>query len=495
MVSIIRQICTIQGAGVLADRTPKSGAIDFLRANLIYGFNGSGKSTLSRLFASLQAGKPDERLPVGCKFEFEFSDGTRFASPDGLGGLERRILVFNADFIDRNLQWTAGTANPVFYIGREQAEAAEELARKEAELPTARLQHSAAEDHARASERTLATFKRERARLISEQAHLRARRYEAPQLERDFAELGLGDDAILNETALDAARATCRLDEAMPKVPHLVTSPPFSIETMIEARELAAQTPGFAVLEELERHPDMVLWVKQGADYHNARRLDTCLFCDNPIRPERRLQLEQAFDDRLERFLARIRKAHSESVLAASTLSQRLSACPLPDALLTEFRTPYKEAQDRLLKATVATEQDVRAYAAVLGEKREKPTQTVDISGLSDIASVARRLAELTAATESLNEVLSAHNKQVEDFRTYQDAARLAIRRHYLALVRDEYADHLEAHGKAKEDSAVKKAAVEAVTDAIRQLRAGIRAHGPAAEKINKRIEAYLGHR
>ena len=51
--------------------------------------------------------------------------------------LSGHIAVFNEDFIEENLQWSAGRAKPVFYIGREQAELAAELAKAEAEIPLA----------------------------------------------------------------------------------------------------------------------------------------------------------------------------------------------------------------------------------------------------------------------------------------------------------------------------------------------------------------------
>ena len=50
----------------------------------IMGPSGSGKSTLSRLFASLQRGARDDRLPPDCTFEFELDDRTIYGCPDRL---------------------------------------------------------------------------------------------------------------------------------------------------------------------------------------------------------------------------------------------------------------------------------------------------------------------------------------------------------------------------------------------------------------------------
>nr|WP_249798520.1 AAA family ATPase [Bradyrhizobium zhengyangense] len=81
--------------------------------------------------------------------------------------MSNRLAVFNEDFIDLNLQWSAGRAKPVFYIGREQAELAAELAKKEAALPVANERKIAAEALFRAKEQQLANFKRAHARTVS----------------------------------------------------------------------------------------------------------------------------------------------------------------------------------------------------------------------------------------------------------------------------------------------------------------------------------------
>lgn len=57
---ILKRIKTLKGVGILADKSAKDDAPEFLRYNLLYGFNGSGKSTLSRLFACLESGKHHE---------------------------------------------------------------------------------------------------------------------------------------------------------------------------------------------------------------------------------------------------------------------------------------------------------------------------------------------------------------------------------------------------------------------------------------------------
>jgi len=104
--------------GIHADRDARSHSLDLRKYNLIYGFNGSGKSTLSRLFSSLQAGELHTKLPEGCSFEVVLDNGTVYGCPINPSGLEQRLLVFNTDYIEQNLQWAAGLANPCSISGQ-----------------------------------------------------------------------------------------------------------------------------------------------------------------------------------------------------------------------------------------------------------------------------------------------------------------------------------------------------------------------------------------
>jgi len=493
-VAIISNIRALNEAGVLAERTARTSPLSLRRYNLIYGFNGSGKSTLSRLFASLQSGNRDGKLPPACAFEFELDDGAILGCPGRLMGLEQRVLVFNADFVEHNLRWAAGTANPVFYIGREQAELAAELARQEAAMPAAQLRRTNADALLKAKEKAFATFKRERARLVAENLRLRNRKYEAPQLVQDFGTLNLGPDANLPDERLEAAKAACRLDEPMARVNELAFQDRPVVEMISQARELAAQTAGTVVIAELGQHPDMVLWVREGAAYHNAHDLETCLFCTGPIQPARRELLEQAFDDKLERFLELIGRAHADGEATLSALADLRIAVATLDAVSVDLHQPYKETRERLIEAIKVCEGLAAGGVAILADKRGKPTQPADAGGLASEPDVAEAVAALTGILGELNGLLRAHNERIDGFERYQEEARIAVRRHYLASGRAEY-DALVADQKVAETEAtLAEAALTNLTQEVARLRSEVREHGPTADKINKLIASYLGH-
>ena len=236
-MTTIENIRLLRGAAVLAERKAVTPSLDLKRFTLFYGFNGSGKSTLSRIFAALQHGKMHDRLPEACTFEIEMSDGTKFTYPKAVNGLEKRVCVFNNDFIAENLRWEAGVASPIFYIGADQAVAAEQLKALEAALPAARVKHEGEAKFLKEREKSFNDYKRVIARTVSQ--HLRqAARYEAPQFVADIDKLGASGDK-LSDADLDAAAATCARSEPPAKV-KLVDVPFSTLLKAIEAGALLA---------------------------------------------------------------------------------------------------------------------------------------------------------------------------------------------------------------------------------------------------------------
>lgn len=491
MASIISTIGTLTGAGILADRTTRSPALNFRRYNLIYGFNGSGKSTLSRLFASVQANERDKKLPGMCAFELLLDDDVTLSCPGNLSGLERRVLVFNADFIEHNLQWSVGRANPVFYIGREQAELAAELSKQEAAVPAAQLRQTNATSLCRAKEKAFATFKRERAKVVAESLRLRNRKYEAPQLVKDFDTLG---GTILTEQKLEEAKATCRLDEPMPRVTELAFDESVIAQFVERTRVLALETPGASVVSGLEAHPEMVGWMKEGIEYHNSLHLADCLFCGSRIDPMRRDQLARAFDDRLGRFLASIDSARNEGLQVGSALTALQLNMPTSTAVSADLRGLLADARARLQEAVNACEHSIARTLKVISEKVLKPTHVADVSSLPARNHLALTVTELADALRGLNRLLHAHNERVQDFAKHQEEAHVAVRKHYVAEGLTEYLALRSEQDAAEAEAASAAADLEHLVREVDRLRSEVREHGPAAEKMNALIRSYLGH-
>ena len=494
MSAIIANLRSMQGLGIFTDRGVRSPAVGLRRFNLIYGFNGSGKSTLSRLFASLEAGTLHPKLPEGCSFEVELDDGTNFGCPSQPLGLERRLLVFNTDYIERNLQWATGLASPVFFIGADQADAAVELAKLEAEIVLQAVARKGAEDAERLADKGFANFKRDRAKLTAVHLHLGSRKYEAPTLSKDYDAWKSDGITTLPDAELKAAEDTRRLAEPMPRLESLE----FDASTISTAyrfiTEICGQSLTMVALEEVQRFPDMLLWLKHGYEFHTLNKLDDCLFCGNSISPERTALLRSAFDGQIDQFVARLAKTADRLQVVLSTLLRLEEAIPAVDALVTELRADFVATREGLVTRLGESRKHLGVLKEVLERKQERPASPTDLTQLADQSEVAAGSEALRQAMESVNAAIKKHNDAVADFNKHQERAELAIRKHFLADCQTDYANYAKELEDAKAKCISESEEFDRLNRAANQKRQQIKEHGPAAGAINKLIASYLGH-
>jgi len=493
-MGIITNVRLMQGMGIYADRNARSPSLNLRQYNLIYGFNGSGKSTLSRLFSSLQAGKLHAKLPEGCSFEVVLDDGATYSCPTNPSGLEQRLLVFNTDYIEQNLQWAAGLANPVFYIGAEQADTAAELTRIEGEIAKAETATALAFAAEKTADKAFSTFKRERARLVASRLHLGSRKYEAPALAQDFKAWKDDTGAALSEDELKAAEDTRRLDEPMPRIEPIAFDAS-SIGTAYRfIVDICAQSLTTVALEEVQRYPDMLLWLKHGHEFHQANKIADCLYCGNSISSERRAQLTSAIDDQVDQFVARLTKTAERLNAVLATLSDIENHAPSRDALVTELRENFNEVKKLVSQNVAKTTAHLASLQEVLGAKLARPATPADIGKLSSEADVIATAEELAKAIASINELITAHNAVVDNFTKHKDDAETAIRRHFALECRTDFAQQAKDFADATANIAKESDALDSLKVIASDLRQKIRAHGPAAAAINKLVASYLGH-
>ncbi len=492
---MISNISSLKGMGILAERAAKSPSLGFRKYNLIYGFNGSGKSTLSRLFASLEAGKIDPRLPTGGSFSFTMDDGTNYASSGSLIGLEKRVLVFNGDFIEKNLQWTLGKVNPVFFIGVDQAEAAAELAALEEKLSRLQIQRVQAEKAKDAAEKAFAGYKRDAAKLTAARLHLGNRKYEANHLQADYERWPETETTSLADGALTAAEDCLRVDRAADPLAEIAYDASLLPNVFQFVREICGQTLSDVALAEVQKHPDMLLWIKAGHAYHENHALEDCLYCGASITPERRAALGSSLDSQIDQFVARIARTVERLQAKIEQLAQLERSLPSFEALQPDLRDGYRDARTALLTAIKAPKDQLRRLDQTLAEKRNKPASPTELSALPTDGEVATAAESLAAALTSVNLIFERHNAIAADFQAHRDAAEQAIRKHFIAECRTRLGEYAANSRETAALHARTLAEIEAATRKASDLRQIIRAHKPAADAINKLIESYLGHK
>lgn len=490
-MAIIKNIRQLKGATVLAERKSSTPSVDFKRFNLIYGFNGCGKSTLSRIFASLQQGARHQRLPEDCTFEIEMDDGAKYSCPKSLIGLEKRICVFNHDFVEANLRWAEGQASPIFTIGADQGDAAEQLKDCEGKLPAALALALSDAKILAEREKAFGEYKKTTAHEISGRLR-QAQRYEATQFIADVKAAAREQD-LLSDSDLDAATATCARSEAPAKVMPVDVPLAGLLACLEAAADLCPKSIGSVVVEGLDAHPTMVQWVKHGHDYHAEHNLNACLYCGNEVSGERRDLLASAFDDKVSSFIASVQEAAKVGAETSAQLDVAIAAVPAAAQLSAEFQPPFEAAAATLLRALAAGLSLLDTALQALQAREATPTMPVVVA-LPPLAEMQEQVRALEEACQAVNAICYQHASMVDSFNDHQKKARDAIRKHYVAQTDAAYKAHVAGIDEATTNAEEVKVAAEKLTAEIDGLRAKVQQHGPAADKINALVKSYLGH-
>jgi wobble nucleotide-excising tRNase len=390
---IIKRIASLKELGVFRNFAAPADLPDFQRHNLIYGFNGSGKTILSRVFASLGEGTARPELPEGGTFEVELTGETVIKSTGALDALKGRVLVFNVDFIEENLRWKEGTANPVFYLGRAQAELAKKLEETEAAMTTLTLRREeATREHAQ-KERAFTDHKRDDARLIAEQLSL-GRRYDASDLIADHAKSSYDEKLKLSEAERQQLRTIITQDAPLAKRDPLGTEPFGLVGHIREVRKILDTTLGTMALKDLREHEMMLKWVKEGVDYHQKHDLSSCLFCGNELTEERMLALGQAIDERFDRLTGDIADANEKTERLRDRLTALKRAIPSNNDISKELLNRFALAASDLQASLARGAEIVGTVLALLEKKAAAPNVRADTGDLATEADAAERLKD-----------------------------------------------------------------------------------------------------
>jgi wobble nucleotide-excising tRNase len=484
----------MMNVGVFADVRAAPSSPAFQKYTLIYGHNGSGKTTLSRLLSSLQHGSKDARLPEDAGFEVELDDGTVLGTTGTLTGLDGRLVVFNADYVSANLQWTDRTARPIYYIGTEQADAAAKIRELEAELPVRRSALQAAVKAAADADKLLATYKRDRAKLIASHLHARARKYEANHLAADYeANRHVGAET-LTDAQLAALEGVLRLDAPAPKL----TTGAFVFadlgQAMRQASSLASRSIGSVMLDEIERHPQMLQWVRAGHEYHAAHKLGTCLHCASAITKERSEALSLAFDDKVSGFIADLEAARGLLQDVAAALRTARMNTPVPSMITAGLQGEYQSVIDEAKRTFPVLDKLIADAQGWAEAKFAAPTQTVEFDAEQFETDISKTLTAAERAVDRIGDVVRRHNEAFDSFEAEQARAYAKVKDHFLAEGAEEYARLVEERDERRREEGAAKALQDGVVEELEELRQQVREHGAAAEKVNRLIASYLGH-
>lgn len=509
------RITSIRGHSVFRDFTWPQGLGSFKRWNVVYGWNGTGKTTLSNLLRLLQ---DREDIKEGeARFDFgsrTIKAGAIKAEVDPLP----QVKVFNRDTVSASIFENPASSQlaPIFVVGAEKVALQRELAELQTKHPstvvTASLTSKAVEDAMRA----LTKFVTDRAKGIKDLLTTQGGEFnffDATKFREVISSMGDPTKHLLEEAERERLLRG-RIAQPMGKLSEAHTALPEAVDLITTALRLLAATATSTVIDSLAEDASLSSWVSTGLSLHRHLNASSCLFCTEPLRAERVQQLEAHFNDRFKAFSREVETL--ESQLSRATQALQLKNQPDEKLMYPELRAGYREAVKACELQLERGRQALAALTATVGIKRQRmfedlgldqalalsPDLTVEqrllCSELIDCCAAGSRQAKEwlgLAAVQHINNLVATHNEITDRFAEIAKETRQRLMRDAVAAALPDWQQLASDQSSAEQKRRTAEENRKSEANRIRELKAEIQQHAPAAEDINKDLLHYLGHK
>ena len=493
---IVKRVAELKNAGVWKDfSAPKE--LCLRPRTLIYGFNGSGKTTLSRVLSSIQRGTLEERLPSGATFKIEASDGTSVTQDLAYNPFGKNLLIFNTDFISRNFKWDASSAEGIAYLSENKVDARKEFDEIVPKLQLAKQKTIEKEQAKKKADNALKEFKTQVARTIREVAPSRTytQSYDARKIQGHYSNSTFNPGKKLSDEELNKKQGVLSQPEPLPKLSYSPSLPAGFAEWFRTAQGLLKQSISTIAMEEFEAHSDALRWVEKGLRYHEEHNLPHCLLCGNPFLEERRAQLRDLFDKSWDKALNTLEGSLVRGRQYQQSLGENFNSIPNETEITADERGAFSENRTIIKDALTQIDLHVTELLEGLQARAANPTKGVVIADALASFNLDDWLKNYIAIEKAMGMTVTKHNAAFTNFLSIQKDAFEKIEAHVLATNQSEW----EKIQKAISDATVGHEDAQReemrLTDRQRELNNDLQDHGVGADRMNKLIWDYLGHK
>jgi len=503
---MIKKIKKIKNLGIFSNYQWDNSLPDFERYNLVYGWNRAGKTTLSNLFSALETGhlKNNE----GLEYEVSTEDGSVFKENEPF---ERKVRVFNQNYILDNIELSGCTAKPVFILGEEN-KAIVKLIEDDEKLLNGNP--SDANDVGKIKKlKELTSLKESKekergqkftdvAKIIGENTSgVIARTYRKPDAEASFRKIK--EKVLLDQD--EKKKCLINIQQEQKTILEELEIPEiegeggkqdfleFLTDIQTSGALLFSKTVESVVIERLRENSDISGWVEVGLSLHGKHKSKECEFCRQSL-PEQRLKdLANFFneaDQKLKNDIENLLKNLREVYLLIEAIK------PVDGAnLYKDLQSDYQISVSELEEQKKVLLEKITEYANSLKDKKSKTTESVSVDIDLNHSIFIQKLGNVSAH-------IKKHNEKTNNFKKEKDDAQNKLENHYLSEIYDDV-HALEVaveestnkmgiliHGDSKNPEDL---GIEALQERIRKNRAIISSSHKGCEKINDRLKIFLG--
>lgn len=498
---MIKKIKRIKNLGlVFSNYSWDSGLPDFKRFNLIYGWTGSGKTTLSGIFTALESGKSPKYTNL--EYEMETEAGNYKQDQP----FDKKVRVFNQEYVSKNVKLLEGTASPIIILGEENQKLIEEIKKDEDLLASKRREKKIAIENKEKAEAVKAKQFTDIARIISSNTSGEAtRKYDKRNAEDAFTKLQAKE--ILEESKIQEYSLTLKQLEkpliselGIKKINDEQNSREEDFVHVLEdsfkrGKELAIKTVESVVIERLKANSDISEWVETGLTLHDKYKSVKCEFCGLDLPKNRITELAQHFSEADKKLKEDINTlaVQLNKVYVCIESTNAVDKANLYEELQSAYQKKIKifgNDKDLILKK-------ITKFVESLNGKKTKTTEAVVLKGDIDVQS-------LIGAIEKINVEIKRHNQKTNNFKTEKDTAQKELEKHYLSTIYDDtkQMDQEVNDFETKisnldngDTTIVDDIALVDLENRIAENKSKISSPGKACAEINKKLETFLGRK
>ncbi|KKU36430.1 MAG: hypothetical protein UX49_C0016G0023 [Candidatus Wolfebacteria bacterium GW2011_GWC2_46_275] len=483
---MIKKIKKIKNLGIFSNYQWDSGVLaDFERYNIFYGWNGTGKTTLTKLFAAIESGSLSEFPNLEYEISSEtatFKNGEKF---------DKKIRVFNQDYIENNIEIAGSKTKPIFILGEENKDIAEQIEKDETLLKELNNSKNEQEKLKEKKETEKGNKFTDVAKVIgANTSGSSLRNYRKPDAEKAFA--ALIKPELLGDEDINGCLLALKQEEKV-SIPEIDT---FSFLQALnpiiqESKNLCAQTVEILVIERLKQNIDISRWVEDGLALHLKHGNGSCEFCGQ-FMPESRMQeLVNYFNKEDQELKASLNRS-IEQIKGFFRFIEEI--VPVDKAnLYTEFQTEYVSRLTTFNKERINLLGELGDLIRILEDKKTKTTERIDLE-----FTISNKLEK---SIEEINKTIQGHNGKTANFQNQRDEAQKKLENHYLSEIFQTVKD-LEK-GIENCDTKIKKIidgdeqvlGIIELSQKIEKNKATISSEHKACEELNRKLEIFLGRK
>jgi wobble nucleotide-excising tRNase len=491
---MIKRINKISNFGIYKDYSPDPMLQDFSKYNLFYGWNGSGKSTFSKFMQVLSNHVLPEEF-VGCEFEIESIDGT-MTTVNNLEDFSTKMLVFNQDFINDNINWNAAVKS-LLLISEEKIEDRLQLEKLNVDLRNFNKERKDLSNEVEKEVRSVNKFLSETASKIKiqfQKIEINDKYYLNYNKRRIEEFLETNKESLpnpnLSREEIDIFIKSIKpIEKGTLEIFSLNYSEELFSILIKETTELLKTSFATFSIEKLKNNSVISNWVENGLQIHKSHKSEYCEFCGNHIEPERMRQLESHFNEEYIRFKDKI-QSMKENI---NNNQLKPNYYPHTSELYEEFQPIYNQLSFDLNAILLRINLTLINWFNKLTLKTNDP-----FISINDYEEMNKNdFDELFRLEEEIQNILYQHNEKSKNFETEIARCKKALETHFIFESVDSFkffAKENEIKRKQNKIKVIEKSLLKC-QEGITKIEGTLSDQFLGASEFNKRLHAFLGRK